>query len=330
MFVLQGYFEIGDYRFKVINNIEITRSVDEITDTAVIKMPTRFLVKESNGQLQYTEEVIKKGDQVKIVLGYKDKIEGVEFTGYVDRIKCSMPMEIHCEDATWLLKRKDASFSKSNTTLKEVLESIVSGTNLKLAKNIPEQKLDKYIIKDKNGAQALKQIKDEFKTVYKIYLNDDGELYCGLQELNNIHQKASYDLNYNIVENNLEFKRGEDRKVKIICEGLTKTNEKITVERGDKDGEEFKFNSKVVTDKEAITKLADEYLKIAKYGGYSGDITSFLLPVATPAMAVEIIDKKHPNREGNYFVKKVVTSYGMGGARRKVSIGNKLTTNKEK
>lgn len=329
MFVLQGYFEIGVYTFRVINNIEITRSVDEITDTAVIKMPTKFLIKEGQGKVVYVEEAIKKGDKVKIVLGYKDKLERVEFTGYVDRIKCTTPIEIHCEDATWLLKRKDASFSKSKTTLKAVLESIVSGTDLKLAANIPEMALVKYLIKDKNGAQALKQIKDEFKEIYKIYLNDNGELYCGLQELNNINQKASYDLNYNIIENKLEFKSGDDRKVKIICEGCTRDNKKITATKGDEGGEEFKFSSKVVTDQQSIDKLAEEYLKIAKYGGYSGDITSFLLPVATPAMAVEIIDKKHPNREGNYFIKKVVTTYGMGGARRTVSIGNKLTTNKK-
>ncbi|WP_025143052.1 hypothetical protein [Pedobacter jeongneungensis] len=329
MFVLQGYFEIGVYKFRVINNIEITRSVDEITDTAVIKMPTKFLIKEGSGKAVYVEEAIKKGDPVKIVLGYKDKLERVEFTGYVDRIKCTTPIEIYCEDATWLLKRKAASFSESKTTLKKVLESIVSGTALKLAANIPEMALNKYLIKDKNGAQALKQIKDEFKEIYKIYLNDEGELYCGLQELNNINQKASYDLNYNIIENKLEFKSGDDRKVKIICEGCTRDNKKITATRGDKDGEEFKFNSKVVTDQQSIDKLADEYLKIAKYGGYSGDVTSFLLPVAAPAMAVEIFDKKHANREGKYFIKKVVTTYGMGGARRIVSIGNKLTTNKK-
>jgi hypothetical protein len=41
-------------------------------------------------------------------------------------------------------------------------------------------------------------------------------------------------------------------------------------------------------------------------------------------MKAKFIDSEHPNREGNYFIKKVVTSFGTGGARRKVTIGNRL------
>ena len=70
--------------------------------------------------------------------------------------------------------------------------------------------------------------------------------------------------------------------------------------------------------------MADKVLKEAKYDGFEGDVTSFLLPYATRGMAAEIIDKEHTNREGNYFIKSVVTTYGMSGARRKVTLGNKL------
>jgi len=61
-----------------------------------------------------------------------------------------------------------------------------------------------------------------------------------------------------------------------------------------------------------------------KYDGFEGDITSFLIPYATRGMAAKIYDKEHPNRDGTYFIKKVVTTFGMGGARRKVTLGNKL------
>ena len=191
MFVLEGHFEIGQYRFESINEVEITHSVEDITDTAVIKMPTRFLVKD-NGELKSTEEVIKKGDPVSVTIGYKGKIEKTEFIGFVDRIKCSIPMEIYCEDATWILKRKECLFSKKNTTLKEVLQSIVSGTPIKLAANIPEVKLEKFTLRNVNGGQALNYIKENMAMT--IYLNDAGELYCGLQQFNNIGQKAAYDL----------------------------------------------------------------------------------------------------------------------------------------
>ena len=43
----------------------------------------------------------------------------------------------------------------------------------------------------------------------------------------------------------------------------------------------------------------------------------------TASMAV-IQDSEHPAREGKYFIKKVVTTYGSSGARRDVTISNKL------
>lgn len=321
MFVLTGQFEIGNFKFNTINEVEITHSVDDIADTAIIKMPTKFLIK-NNGQLKYTEEVIKKGDPVSITLAYKGKYEKQEFTGYVDRIKTSTPMELHCLDATWLLKRKECLFSKTNTTLKEVLQSIVSGTPIKLAKNIPEINLDKFILKNVNGMQALQGIKEQM--AMSIYLNNDGELYCGLQQLNNINQVVEYDLNYNLVENNLEFRTADDKKIKVLYEATTKDNKKLKVELGDDGGEKITVKTKTITDLPTLERMAKAHLQRAKYDGYDGDLTSFLLPYANPGMAAKITDSQHPNRQGKYFIKKVVTTFGTGGARRKVSISNKL------
>lgn len=320
MFVLKGFFEIGDFRFTAINEVEIMHTVEEIADTAIIKMPKKFLVKD-NGQLKYTEEAIKVGDQVSITIGYKGKYEKEEFVGFVDRIKYSTPMEIYCEDATWLLKRKQCLVSKKNTTLKEVLESVVSGTGIKLAKNIIDKKLEKWVFKG-NGGQALAKLKSDFP--YSIYLNDEGELYCGLQQMNNFNQVAIYDLNYNIVENSLEFKSTNDKKIKVVYESISKSNKKIKVEVGDDGGDKIEVKTKTISDLPTLERMAKAHLEKAKYDGYSGEVTSFLLPYATRGMAAEIIDKKRQNRKDKYFIKKVVTTYGMSGARRKVSISNKL------
>lgn len=321
MFVLAGQFEIGDFKFNTINDVEITHSVDDIGDTAIIKMPTKFVVKDG-GHLKYTEEAIKKGDPVNITLAYKGKFEKQEFVGYVDRIKTSTPMEIHCIDAIWLLKRKECLFSKTNTTLKEVLQSIVNNTPIKLAKNIPDVPLDKFTFKNKNGVQALEYVKEQ--TGMSIYLNDDGELYCGLQQMNNINQVVEYDLNYNLVENNLEFRVFDDKKIKVVYEATTKDNKKLKVELGDDGGEKIEVKTKTITDLATLERMAKAHLERAKYDGYDGDLTSFLLPYATRGMAAKIIDNKHVNREGKYFIKKVVTTFGTSGARRKVSISNKL------
>jgi hypothetical protein len=81
------------------------------------------------------------------------------------------------------------------------------------------------------------------------------------------------------------------------------------------------FAKSKIAELEEMAKAAIEKLK---YDGFEGDVTSFLIPFATRGMKAKILDSEHPNREGNYFIKKVVTTFGTGGARRKVSIGNKL------
>lgn len=320
MYILAAKIEIGDFVFRSVNEVEITKSVTELVDTAIIKMPTKFRVK-SNNEQKFIEECIKPGDKVKITLAYEGKYEGVEFSGFVKKVNPKIPMEIHCEDAMWLLRRKNIAKSWKKTTLKEVLQEVVSGTGIKLSNKIPSVPMDNWIIKNKNGTQALQELKENGFTVF---LDDDGSLYCGLQQATNVGQVVQYDLNYNLVENNLEFKTADEKKIKVIYSWTDKkTNQKKTYIAGDEGGEEKNLNAPTA-DPRILQDLADKVLKEAKYDGFEGDVTSFLLPFASRGMTAKIIDKEHANREGSYFIKTVVTTYGMSGARRKVTIGNRL------
>jgi hypothetical protein len=331
MFILDGKVEITriennkelfSYTFNSINEIEITKSVEELGDTAIIKLPTRFKVRQ-NGTQQFTEDAIKVGDKVEITLAYEGKYSGVEFTGYVKKISPKIPLEIHCEDAMWLLRRKNFKFSWANTTLKKVLSEVVKDTPIELdLKNILDVSLEKWIANNDNGTQVLENIRKELRCT--ILINDEGKLYCGLQQGMNIGKDVVFDLNYNLIENNLEFKLKEDRRIKVRFKYKAKDNKETIVEVGDADGEQRDVYTSKFSDEKIMRILANEELTKLKYNGFDGDVTSFLIPYATRGMKAKIIDKEHTNREGNYFIKKVVTTFGTGGARRKVSIGNKL------
>ena len=106
MFVLQAIIKIGDYTFRAVHNVKITKSVDELADTCTIELPTHFKVAKG-GESLYTEKAIKVGDKVSVTLAYEGVYSGVEFEGYVKKVKPSIPVSIECEDAMYLLRRKN-------------------------------------------------------------------------------------------------------------------------------------------------------------------------------------------------------------------------------
>ena len=287
MFILESKVEIGSYIFNQVNEIEITKSVEELSDTAVIKLPTRFKVRQ-NGEQKFTEDAIKVGDKVTITLGYEGKYSGVEFTGFVKKISPKIPLEIHCEDALWVLRRKNITRSWEKTTMKEILTEVVKDTPVQLADNIPSVNLDKWIIKNANGAQVLESLKKDL--LMTAFINDEGKLYCGLQQLTNVGQTVVYDLNYNLVENNLEFKSKEERKIKIKYTYIDKENKRKSIEVGDPDGEQREYNTSVISDLNKLEEMAKAELEKLKYDGFEGDVTSFLIPYATRGMKAKLLD----------------------------------------
>lgn len=321
MFILEGKAQIGNYTFESLHDVEITKSVETLSDTAVIKLPSKFKVRQ-NGQELFTEEALKVGDKVIITLGYQDRYSGIEFTGYVKKISPKIPLVIECEDAMWLLKRNSISGNFENTTMKAILKEIVKGTGIELANNIPDVPLEKWVLKQASGAQVLESFKKDL--LMTSFINDEGKLYCGLQQLTNIGQTVVYDLNYNLVENNLDYKSKEDRRIKIKYTYIDKSNKRQSIEVGDSDGEERTYHTSVISDMKKLEEMAKVELDKLKYDGFDGDVKSFLIPFATRGMKAKLIDSEHLKREGNYFIKKVVTTFGMSGARRTVSISTKL------
>ena len=322
MFVLTSEIKIGQFTFHSISEVEIIKSIEELSDTATIKMPSKFIVRQ-NGEEKLVENALKVGDKVSIKLGYEEKYEGVEFTGFVVAIGSKIPLEIKCEDAMWLLRRKNITHAfNDKTPLKTILQKVVENTEIELSDKIPNVEVEKFIIRNANGTQVLQKLKEHL--ALSIYLDSEGKLYAGLEQLNNLHKEAIYDLNYNLVENNLEYKTAEQKRLRIKYTYMDSKNKKKSVEVGDKDGELRTFHTSIISDEKKMEEMAHAEMQKLKYDGFEGSVKSFLIPFSTNGMTAVIKDKEHPNREGKYFIKKVVTSFGSNGARREISISNKL------
>lgn len=321
MFVLASHITIGAFSFESIQDVRIHKSVNELADTCVIKLPARFKIKD-NGKEVFTENAIKAKDKVKVTLAYQDVYEGVEFEGYVKKIKPGTPIEIHCEDAMYLLRQKNITKAWETTDLKRVLQEVVSGTEVELSPDIPDINLQQWIIKNANGTQVLEKLKQEF--ALSIFITDKNKLYAGLSQLTNIGQTATYDLNYNLVENDLEYRTAEDRKLKVKYTYIDENNERIEVEAGDPEGEQRTFHTSVVSDQAKLKEMAEAEISKLKYDGFDGSVTSFLVPYATRGMQARLIENDKKQIDENYFVKSVETTFGLSGGRRRVEIGQKL------
>lgn len=326
MYLLKAIIEIGSNTFYQVHGVTITKSVDLLSDTAEIKLPMTALFgnKEVGFERKQLEQEIKAGDPVKITLAYKDVIETVEFEGYVRWLKPNAPtITIECEDAVYLIRRKESinkNFGK--TSLQEVLEHIVSGTGVALAGDIPQVNFDKFLLKNVNGAEALEKIKDEYGLF--IFMDDAGKLFAGLRQVKNIGDTQIYNLYKNVVSHDLRFRRSDDVRIALKVVGILKDNTKIEVIVGDTTGEKRTIYRYNVSDKALLKQLGEAELSELKYDGYEGTITSFLEPYITRGFNAEIRDKNYPLRTGSYFVPKVTTTFGTGGARRKIELGTKV------
>lgn len=325
MFVLVANIQIGDYTFNQVNNVSIVKSVDLLSDTAEIKLPMSALFgnKEVGFERKQLEQEIKAGDKVTITLAYKDVIETVEFEGYVRWLKPNTPtITIECEDAMYLIRQKQINHNFGKTTLNDVLTYIVDGTGVQLAADLPEVNFDKFLLKNVNGAQALEKLKDEYGLY--VFIDDDGKLFAGLRQTKNIGNEQLYNIYKNVVSHDLRFRRAEDVRISLKVVGVLKDNKKVEVVVGDTSGEQrtlYKYN---ISDVDQLKKIGEAELSDMKFTGYEGSITSFLEPFCTRGYTANIEDKNYPDRTGNYFVPKVTTTFGTGGARRKIELGTKL------
>lgn len=322
--VLKAHIKIGNYEFTQVNNVSISKSIDDLADKAIIKMPTSFLLGNKDTGLEQKELIdsIKTGDKVVITLGYDGIYEGVEFSGYIKSIKPSTPLEIECEDAIYLLRKKTCNKNFIQTDLREILNYIVEGTGVELNADLPKVQFDKFLLKNTNGAKALEKIKEEYGL--SIFIDDDGKLFAGLRQQRNLGKKVVYHFQKNTIKNDLKFVSKDDVLLKIKAIAHQKDNSIIEVEAGDSNGELRTLHFYNISSKKQLQQIANDKIDSLKYDGYEGSITGFLVPYANRAMSAELKCEKYPKRQGVYLIEKVVTSFGVNGARRIVYLGNKL------
>ncbi len=330
-YALYQDIKIGNFRFSRSNSVEIRKSTHTIGATAIIKVPISAVIEnqgEKSGEVE-VQKAINVGDAVSILLGYHttdDDYEKTEFKGWVKKINPKIPLEIECEDNNYLLRKKTINKSWKSTTLQEVLNEIVSDTDVELEGDIPEVDLKPFYIKNTDAAYALQKIADEYGLT--IFFNSDQKMVV---KWGYSFEEGSIDLilngdDCNVINNNLEYRVADDVKLKVKGIGIQDDNTRIEVEVGDDDGALRTLYFYNIDNSASLTKLANQEIKKYKFDGYRGDLTCFLIPFCDPGYTVNITDSIFPDREGSYFVESTTLNYGSGGIRRKIELGIKVST----
>lgn len=328
MLRLTSDITIGDFNFDFVNNIEITSSWENLTDTATIIIPKKLrMLKDGISQDVITageDALWKRGDVVNLNLGYNDNND-LRFEGLITKIKPKFPLEFTCEDKMWTLKQTTIKkFSGASVTIPDLLEQILPAGIEYDAEDI---NLGKFVIEQATVAEVLEYIKKTFGL--SAYFQN-GRLYVGLAyKLSSISDFAlneliEFEFQKNIIDyDGLDYIREEDQNLKVTAINIKSDNTRQEITVGDSFGEQrtlYYYN----LSESAVRTLANEALTKLKYTGFSGSFTTFLKPYVKHGDAVKIIDPIIPDRNGVYLVRKVVTRFGMEGGRQEITLDRKI------
>jgi hypothetical protein len=321
-------------RFTALSFVEIDKSIDRIGSSAKLKIPTSaVLVSEGKkGDTVSTSTQFRRGDKIHIQLGYNppsvppaggDSSLVSEFKGFIYKVNLTTPFEIECEGYEFLLRNDCPAKTFQTTTLKELLNWLVEGTEIKIHGNIPNVSMTNYVVpKSLNKLDALCQLKDKYGlTIYFI----ENTLYAGLDFVNYLGT-VKYSIGRNTVkEGELKYQYADDVKLKVKAVLIKKDNTKVEVEIGDKDGQQRTLFFYNLSGLDELKQVADAEIQKYKFDGYSGKITTFWAPFSAPGMVADIEDKKYEKRGGRYEIRSVKTTMGTSGARRAVEIGKAVS-----
>lgn len=307
---------IGKFRLGLLDSVKIHRSVDLLADTAEVRLPATVLNK-----MLDIESLIRRGDQVRIVLGYDD-VMTEEFSGFLQEISVNGGnITLNCEDALFLLRKPVGDIELKNTTLKSLLEHIVRETGIGASVNCSyEFNYEKFVISRASGYDILKKVQEETKA--NIYMK--GSVLHVHPAYEELFGRVVYDFSQNVEKDNLTYKRADERKFEVEVEGMTKGGQSVKVLSGTTGGDRRSVKVYGVTDPVLLKKRGEEELKYMVFDGYEGDFTTWLLPYCDAGYSAELRDKEYPHKDGKYYVTAVTTEFSQNGGIRKVQLGRKL------
>lgn len=313
MFRLCAKIEIkGDraWSFDFVNAVEITRDTEKLTTEAKITMPKKVKWDKAD------KIPVKRGDSVKISLGYDDNLQ-TAFVGYVRDVGFKTPIVITCEDEMFKLKQMP---TKKKAYRSVSLETLLKDQGIGYRLNIMgEQALGAYRVMADTVAALLGKLSEQGIRSFFRYEDDTPVLYCGVLFERDTRPAQVFKTGLNIIsDQSLQQQKAENMRLRVKAVSLMPDNKKIKVEVGDADGEHRTLHTYNKTESE-LKAWAEQEIKRLKRDGLTGSFTTFghTLVDCLDAIGIVIDGVK----SGVYQVKKNVVKYGDSGYRQEITLG---------
>lgn len=309
---------IGSFRLTMLESVVVTRSVENLADTATITLPGAAC----NRALEI-ESKIKEGDPVRIRFGYDARLTElpVEFEGYVASIAADDgSVRIRCEDGIYRFRRELRDAVLSDVSVKELLEHLLGelgGFDLSCDYDFI---YDKFVIREATGFDVLKKVQEETRA--NVYLR--GTTLHVHPQYAETGRRVICDFAVNIEKSELRYKDARQRKFVATIEGTDSRGKTVKVTKGTPGGDRFTLRLPGVSDRATLERRADEELKLRAYSGYEGSFTGWLVPRIEPTDLVELRDADYEYKTGRYYVVAVETTFAAAGGSRKITLGKKI------
>ena len=300
--------------------VSVKKSVTDIVDTAEITLPLNPYLQQDNTDgtlLQQRNIVFNTGDKVRITMGYDDDTTE-RFAGFIARIDKTVPMRIYCEGYAFLLR--DVVFNRSYTsvTLKQLLADLVSGTEIRISPYTADVTIPNVFFKNTPALKVLEWVQKEL--LCRVWF-DDSELYAGTSLFTLPKPTTQFRLGYNTIKDDALQRIEQTNRVQITIVEKQKTGSTKKV----KDATKKYDATKEIRIRPGMpdfvkNQIATELQKVANHQGFSGKITTFLVPRVDKAYTVEITDNRYPERAGRYFAETVETSFSPSGGRQTIKL----------
>lgn len=282
-----------------ITSVIIESSWEMLTDTATIRMPRNVKYFDKRN----VRSVFRNGDPVEIWLGYNDESNlKPEFSGFITSVSADIPIEIKCEDNMYLLKRHSVNVAMKSNKVADLIKQIIPEG---ISTDVADIEVEKERFPNTTAAKVLEWLQES--NIYSYFKGDTlvvGKIYTDDQE-----PPVVFDFHRNVVDNNLQYRLKEDILLWIVAVSTLPKGKKIKVEFGDRGGTRRNLSYYNIAVEAELEKLARQDYERSKVDGYEGEMEIFGTPSMRHGMKAEINSQLYPDRNGVYWIKKVVKEF---------------------